>query len=65
MTNTERIKDCPFCGAEYGELTGVHFGSFPDSKFKIGCINCSVTMTHDRRDKVIAFWNQRKGGTDD
>ena len=50
------ILPCPFCNSPEGEnvILGYEY-----QRFRITCVPCSVTMAHDRKDKVIGFWNNR------
>lgn len=54
---THNILPCPFCGGEIGE--DVFIGHIPPAHYQIKCSWCNITMKHDRRDKVISFWNTR------
>lgn len=51
------IKPCPFCGSKEGENVILGY-DYP--KYRIACIPCGVVMVDDRKDKVIANWNNRK-----
>ena len=46
------------CGGIEGEQ--VFLGRTTPDHFIITCICCSVKMKHDRKDKVIGIWNNRK-----
>lgn len=51
------LKPCPFCGAtEENELI-LH--PVPPAHYQIKCSFCGIHMKHDRKDKVISFWNTR------
>lgn len=55
---TNNIEPCPFCGGTEGEQ--VFLGRTEPDHFQITCICCSIKMKHDRKDKVIGIWNNRK-----
>lgn len=51
------ILPCPFCGSPEGDNVILGY-EYPN--FRIACVPCSVVMRHDRKDKVIGHWNNRK-----
>lgn len=55
---SNNIEPCPFCGGAEGEQ--VFLGRTEPDHYQITCICCSVKMKHDRKDKVIGIWNNRK-----
>ncbi len=48
------VLPCPFCGNIELCFSAVN------SQYSIRCIPCGVQMSHDRKDKVISYWNQRQ-----
>lgn len=55
---SNNIEPCPFCGGTEGEQ--VFLGRTEPDHYQITCICCAVRMKHDRKDKVIGIWNNRK-----
>lgn len=49
----DNIEPCPFCAGE------ALLGGIVGGNYIIKCRLCAVVMTHDRRDKVIQYWNTR------
>jgi len=49
-----KLKNCPFCDSDSDLQTG-----YIHPNYVISCYRCGVKMSHDRKDKVIGFWNNR------
>lgn len=50
------LKPCPFCNGK-AELSGM----FPQGQYYVQCMECRVSLWHDRKDKAISNWNMRNG----
>ena len=56
-TNTEELKECPFCGNEYIRLYGNGKNSY-----WCQCTSClASTAASDDRQEAIDTWNVREG----
>lgn len=58
LGHNNNIDPCPFCGGKEGDH--VFLGRVEPDHYQIVCCCCSVKMKHDRKDKVIGIWNNRK-----
>lgn len=54
MIAIKTLLPCPFCDKADNIQTG-----FIYPNYIIKCYACSVVMSHDRKDKVIEYWNKR------
>jgi hypothetical protein len=53
---SNNISPCPFCGGVEGDDV---FLGYEYPKYRIACVPCDIVMRDDRKDKVIANWNNR------
>lgn len=51
------LKPCPLCDGKQGK--DVFIGCLGNSQWRIHCVPCDLSITNDRKDKVIGLWNER------
>ena len=52
--NEHSLLPCPFCGGD------CEVGMNGRSQYVVKCYPCSVSMSDDRKDKVVTNWNNRQ-----